>query len=106
MSRHPRSLALLSVVLILASWAIPRFAQAAPAAGAKAAAESLQAAPLAAFQATAGEPALAWLSPTTGARSTAAAAPLAEPALISCPLCRPSWIQCGVYPRCKCCPGL
>lgn len=105
MSRHPRSLALLSVVLILASWAIPSFAQAAPAAGAKAAVQSLQAAPLAALQATA-EPALAWLSPTAGARSTAAAAPLAEPAVLTCPFCRPSWIQCGIYPRCKCCPGL
>jgi hypothetical protein len=102
--RRPTLLALLSVALILACWALPSLAQTAPAEAAKAPAQVFaQAKPQAATPS--GTPAdgyelAALLAGAT--TSPAAASPLPTPAIF-CPHCPPGYVYC--QPFCRCCKG-
>jgi len=99
--RRSTLLSLLSLALVLALWAAPALAQAAPAPGASAPAVAIPVAPAPALAAPAA-PLFALSSPSSGA-TCAATAPFAAPAIF-CPYCPPGYSSCG-YPFCRCCKG-
>lgn len=97
--RRPTLFTLLSLTLILALWAAPSFAQAAPAHAAPAPAIAAPAAPAPAVAAPVA-PAFALAGLATGASTCAATAPFLAPAIF-CPHCPPGYTLCG--PICHCC---
>jgi len=99
--RKPTLLAL-SAALILAVWASPTLAQAAPAA---APAPAVAAPAPAAVSAVAAPvaPTFALAGLASGASTCSATAPFPAPSVL-CPYCPPGYVQCG-YPFCRCCKG-